>query len=90
MNPLIDRVARNTGITKKLAHLVIEEVFSSIVHLAHTEGKLTIREFGRFEIKRRKARINRTPIQGESSHIPAREMLTFYCSPALTRNVEEE
>ena len=87
MNPLIDRVAQNAGITKKLARQVIEEVFAGIVHCANMDGKITIREFGRFEIRQRKARINRTPIQGDPRNIPARRTLTFHCSPTLVESI---
>lgn len=83
MTPIIDRVAQTTGITKKLAREIVEEVFSSIVYFANVDGKVTIREFGRFEIKERKKRVNNTPIQGKPRVIPARRTLTFHCSPTL-------
>lgn len=74
--------------TKAETKMVVEATLQGIVQLSTDKQKLTLREFGRFEIRMRKARINSRPIQGEPSTIPAREILHFTPSTLLTKEVD--
>lgn len=85
---LIALVAENTGSTKADAKVYIEATLQGIVQLATDKNKLTLREFGRFEMRYRKPRINSRPIQGEPTTIPARELLHFTPSKLLAQEVE--
>lgn len=85
---VIDRVAQRTGITKKLAKNLVEETLGAIVHVTHEHERLTLRDFGRFELRYRNSRINNSPIAGEPTVIPARETIIFTVAPGLVKEAE--
>lgn len=76
------------SVTKAEAKRMVEATLQGIVQLATDKQKLTLREFGRFELRMRKARINSKPIQGKPTTIPAREILHFTPSTLLTKEVD--
>lgn len=84
---LVNLVAHNTGITKTEAKRIIQATLQGINELVADKDKLLLREFGIFELRYRKARINSKPIQGEPTTIPAREALHFTPSRLLTKEV---
>lgn len=85
---LIKHVSLALGVTRAEAKVAVETTLQGIVQLATDKNKLTLREFGRFELRMRKARINSRPIQGKPTTIPAREILHFTPSTLLTKEVD--
>lgn len=85
---VIDQVAKRTGMTKKNAKICVEETLGAIVHVTHEHQRLTLREFGRFEMRYRSARINNSPIAGEPTVIPARETIVFTVAPGLVKEAD--
>lgn len=85
---LIAYVAEKGDITKAEAKRIIHLTLGGINQLVNDKDKLTLREFGRFELRYRKARINSKPIQGEPTTIPARELLHFTPSKLLAQEAE--
>jgi len=85
---LIAFVAENTGSTKDEAKVFIHATLHGINQLVNDHNKLTLREFGRFELRYRKARINSKPIQGKPTTIPARELLHFTPSKLLAKEAD--
>lgn len=85
---LIAYVAQQAGITKSEAKRIIQHTLKGINELVADKDKLLLREFGIFEMRYRKARVNSKPIQGDPTVIPAREMLHFTPSKLLTKEVD--
>jgi len=85
---LIALVSEQTGLTKQQSKEVIHATLHGIVQLSTDRNTLTLREFGRFEMRHRKARINSKPIQGQPTVIPARELLHFTPSKLLANEVD--
>ncbi|QYW06459.1 hypothetical protein uan_047 [Pseudomonas phage UAntarctica] len=85
---LINRVAHRTGSSKKQAKEFVEETLAGIVHIVHEREKLTLREFGRFELRYRNARMNTSSINGKATVIPAKEAIVFIVSPTLTKEAD--
>lgn len=85
---LIKLVSKELDVNRADAKHAVEATLQGIVQLATDKQKLTLREFGRFEMRMRKARINSKPIQGEPTTIPAREILHFTPSSLLTKEVD--
>lgn len=85
---LIAYVAREAGITKVEAKRVIQHTLQGINELVADKDKLLLREFGIFELRYRKARVNSKPIQGKPSVIQAREVLHFTPSRLLSKEVD--
>lgn len=85
---LIALVAANAGISKAEAKRIIQATLQAINQLVADKDKLLLREFGIFELRYRKPRINSKPIQGEPTTIAAREVLHFTPSRLLSKEVD--
>ena len=74
---LVDRIAKATGVTKKNVALVIDEFKSATVQTVANGEKVTLVDFGVFEIVERKARKGRNPKTGEELDIAAKKVVSF-------------
>jgi DNA-binding protein HU-beta len=75
---IADHLAKKTGITKKTAVQVLDELAA----LAYKEAKntFTIPGIGKLVLVNRKARIGRNPQTGEQIKIPAKKVVKFRVS----------
>ena len=74
---LIKNVAKETGLTKKNADLVVDAVFNSIQDALADGKKVQLIGFGTFEVRHRPARTGRNPQPGKTIKIPATEIPAF-------------
>ncbi len=74
---LVDLVAQNADIPKKMVDAVISEVFNTIIETVSTGEKVTLVGFGSFEARKRQAREGRNPRTGEPMQIPATQVPAF-------------
>jgi integration host factor subunit beta len=74
---LVERVARDTLLTKKHAELVVNTVFDSIVESLKDGDKIELRGFGSFRIRQRGPRIGRNPKTGDKVQVPPKRIPYF-------------
>jgi integration host factor subunit beta len=74
---LVERVARDTLLTKKHAELVVNTVFDSIVESLKDGDKIELRGFGSFRIRHRGPRIGRNPKTGDKVEVPPKRIPYF-------------
>lgn len=74
---LIKNVAKETGLTKKNADLVVDAVFNSIQDALADGKKVQLIGFGTFEVRHRSARTGRNPQTDKTIKIPATEIPAF-------------
>lgn len=74
---LVQRVAEQTGITKREAGRVVDAVFESIRSSLKAGRKVSLVGFGSFEVRQRRARQGRNPQTGQSLKIGARRVPVF-------------
>ena len=82
---LIDEIykKRNSNFTKQQVAAVIDDIFDLIKDsLAHGE-RVEIRNFGNFNLRKRKARKARNPKTGEVIYVPARRKTHFKAGKIL-------
>jgi len=60
-----------------LAHEIVQMLFYEITATLVEEGRTELRNFGVFQVKRRKARQARNPRTGEKVMVPERLVVTF-------------
>ncbi|MDH5509777.1 MAG: HU family DNA-binding protein [Nitrospinota bacterium] len=77
---IADHIAKNAGLTKKLAAQILEDLAS----LAYKEAKsgFTIPGLGKLVLVNRKARMGRNPRTGEAIKIPAKKVVKFRVAKA--------
>jgi nucleoid DNA-binding protein len=71
------KISEQSGITALVALEVVQMVFDGIIETLLDEGRIELRNFGVFEVKRRRARKARNPRTGEKLSVPERSVVTF-------------
>src|SRR5262245_27570103 len=70
-------ICEKTGVTQAQAREVVQGVFEGITETLVREGRIELRNFGVFEVKKRKPRLGRNPRTGERVAVPERLVVTF-------------
>ena len=70
-------IQEQTGITPQEAGIVLDVVIDGITETLLKNGKVTIPNFGRYNIKTSQERIARNPKTGELVKVPARKVVRF-------------
>ncbi len=84
---LVARVARETGLTKADVLRVLDAVLDGITRSLRKGEKVTLVDFGTFQVARRHARAGHNPHTGEAMRIAARKWPRFAAGKALRRLV---
>lgn len=74
---IVDRVAKQTGISKNKAEEVVDLVFESMKEALAKGERIELRGFGVFTVKPRKKGIGRNPRTGEKIPIPEGKTVRF-------------
>lgn len=83
------KIAKQFEITQLLALEAVQMVFDGIIETLMDEGRIELRNFGVFEVKRRRARKARNPRTGESVSVPAKLVVTFKPGLEMEQRVNE-
>ncbi len=70
-------IADKTGIPQAQVAIIVQSIIDGITEILVSEGRIELRNFGVFEVRRRKARRGRNPRTGEAVDVPARMVVTF-------------
>jgi integration host factor subunit beta len=71
------KISEHSGISQGLVLQTMQMVFDGITETLMEEGRIELRNFGVFEVKRRRARKARNPRTGENVSVPERSVVTF-------------
>jgi nucleoid DNA-binding protein len=74
---MVRAIAEETGLTQMLVEDIVQRLFDGIIATLEKEGRIELRNFGVFEVKKRKPRTARNPRTGESVMVPAKLAVTF-------------
>lgn len=74
---VVRNVAEALKIDSKEGLFVVDNIINSIRESVSDHQRLEIRDFGVFQIKKRKPRIGRNPKTKEEYPIPTRKVVTF-------------
>lgn len=85
---IVDRIAKETGITKKEAGQAFDATFTGIQALLRRGQRFSVPGFGTFSVGSRKARQGRNPRTGQRIHIPARKVVKFKAGSNLKKAVQ--
>jgi DNA-binding protein HU-beta/integration host factor subunit beta len=86
-NNLAKIIAGSTGMTQ-VDILIVMEAFLEALSGAMREGNnIEIRGFGRFKIKKQKARMAHNPRTSEPVHVPAGYKLVFQASREMKKRI---
>jgi nucleoid DNA-binding protein len=81
------KIADATGLKQQHVLQVVQMVFDGIIETLATEGRVELRNFGVFEVKKRKARAARNPRTGEAVAVPERVTVRFWAGREMEQLV---
>ena len=86
---IVQKIAEEIGLTRLQTKQIVQKTFDSIVNTLVAEGRVELRNFGVFEVRRRAPRIGRNPRTGEKVDVPARLVVTFKPGQVMQQRVAE-
>jgi DNA-binding protein HU-beta len=83
----VDRVADNSGLSKKDAGSAVDAVLKSIEDALRTGDEVSFTGFGKFHVAQRGAREGRNPRTGETMQIAATKVPRFSAGSGLKKAI---
>lgn len=86
---IVRTVSERLDLSQPRAHDVVQTTFEALVETLVREGRVELRNFGVFQIKRRQARMARNPRTGEQVAVGPRSVVTFRAGKELEARVSD-
>jgi nucleoid DNA-binding protein len=74
---IVKQISDKLGLTQLKTKEIVQQTFDAIVETLLEERRIELRNFGVFEVKRRKPRKARNPRTGEKVDVEAKYVVTF-------------
>lgn len=74
---IVKQISEKLGLTQLKTKEIVQQTFDAIVDTLLSEKRIELRNFGVFEVKRRKARKARNPRTGERVDVEPKYVVTF-------------
>jgi integration host factor subunit beta len=74
---IVKQISEELGLTQLKTKEIVQKTFDAIIDTLLTEERIELRNFGVFEVKRRKARKARNPRTGEKVDVEPKNVVTF-------------
>ena len=74
---IVKAISDEMGLTQQATRKIVQRTFDAIVETLVTEGRIELRNFGVFEVKKRAARKARNPRTGDRVLVPEKYVVTF-------------
>ena len=90
---IVKTISEEIGLTQLKTKEIVQKTFDAIVETLVEEGRIELRNFGVFEVKKRAARKARNPRTGERVDVPEKFVVTFKPGKEMeekVRQLEEE
>ena len=76
-NDLVVEIARDLRLRQVDVKRIIQRTLDGIIDILEKEGKIELRNFGVFKVKKRKARRARNPKTNAEVFVPEKQVVTF-------------
>lgn len=90
---IVKTISDEIGLTQLKTKEIVQKTFDAIVETLCEEGRIELRNFGVFEVKKRAARKARNPRTGQRVDVPQKFVVTFKPGKEMeerVRQLEEE
>lgn len=74
---IVKLISNHLGLPQVKTKQVVQMTFDAVIEALQEEGRIELRNFGVFEVKRRAARKARNPRTGKEVEVPAKNIVTF-------------
>jgi nucleoid DNA-binding protein len=90
---IVKDISEEIGLTQLKTKEIVQKTFDAIVKTLVEDGRIELRNFGVFEVKKRAARKARNPRTGDKVFVPEKFVVTFKPGKEMeerVRQLEEE
>ena len=74
---IVKKISEETGLTQLKIKDIVQRTLDAIIETLVAEGRIELRNFGVFEVKKRKPRKARNPRTGAKVFVPSKNVVTF-------------
>ena len=74
---IVLKISQNTGVKQVVVRDIVQHTFDAIFEALKNGERIELRNFGVFQVKKRKKRIGRNPKTGEVIPVPERHTVVF-------------
>jgi nucleoid DNA-binding protein len=86
---IVRQISERLDLTQLKTKEIVQQTFDAIVETLLQDGRIELRNFGVFEVKRRKARKARNPKTGEKVNVPPKNVVTFKPGKEMEERVRQ-
>jgi nucleoid DNA-binding protein len=84
---IVKQISERAQLTQLKTKLIVQWTFDAIIVTLVSEGRIELRNFGVFEVKRRKPRRARNPRTNEPVEVEAKNVVTFQPGKVMEEQV---
>ncbi len=74
---IVKKISEEIGLTQLKTKDIVQRTLDAIINTLVSEGRIELRNFGVFEVKKRAPRKARNPRTGDKVYVPAKNVVTF-------------
>lgn len=86
---IVRTISEEIGLTQLKTKEIVQKTFDAIVETLVEDGRIELRNFGVFEVKRRAPRKARNPRTGDKVFVPEKFVVTFKPGKEMEQRVSE-
>ena len=86
---IVKTISEEIGLTQLKTKEIVQKTFDAIVETLVDDGRIELRNFGVFEVKKRAARKARNPRTGAKVFVPEKYVVTFKPGKEMEERVRE-
>jgi len=86
---IVKTISDDIGLTQLKTKEIVQKTFNAIVETLVEDGRIELRNFGVFEVKKRAARKARNPRTGAKVEVPSKFVVTFKPGKEMEERVRE-
>ena len=86
---IVKQISERIGLTQLKTKEIVQKTFDAIIETLLSERRIELRNFGVFEVKRRKARKARNPRTGERVDVEPKYVVTFKPGKEMEERVRQ-
>ena len=87
---IVRKISDRAGLTQLKTKEIVQWTFDAIIDTLITDGRIELRNFGVFEVRRRKARRARNPRTNDRVDVPEKNVVTFQPGKEMEEKVRRE
>ncbi len=86
---IVKTISEEIGLTQLKTKEIVQKTFDAIVETLVADGRIELRNFGVFEVKKRAARKARNPRTGDKVNVPEKYVVTFKPGKEMEERVRQ-